>query len=879
MIELPMSGFAGRGELKKEITAYLLMDSPDKSLIINVYGEDGVGKSTLVAAAIEGLAKKSFMVDIDMNKKHLRFPENALYAIRQEIEAGYADHFALFDLLYLMRVERIHGQMVIPPSKFFRNNSAALSDVFSRYNSDTFFSRNFYKAVEEGVLDEWFEKYARKSVLRMFQEQNQLNWESLINAFAAGMKEYKTKSGKDMVIIFDNADEIFEVDDTGNSWAVSLADKAQCGKFIFISEKKLSALKTGVQTRSIQLENFNEEDGYLYFNSIGITREAVIDTIYDNSKGNPALMSYCIETSDMITEAEGKEPTVDIYEVGSEAIVHMHMAHLKEDVAALAKILSAVRLFNGEFFEAVRTEYLPYSDKKKLPIKVFTDLRFAERLGGGFFSLQQLYKKEAVKVLTTEMLETIHYMAYQYHVSKLNSASDYLNFPLHLYEAVYHAKSTLDIDGFIMWFRGIEKGYLSAEFFNMWLGIYEIVRGHVAGILGETHAEAVAFTDTLAYLYVKAGRPINADETMQKSIAAHVEQFGKNTIGTVPPMNRLANIYIQTGDFNAAESMLLNCLNIRQDVLGPEHAEVADSYMRLSNLYMQAGKKGEALEFAEKASALMSSTGADEEKTLEAEESMAAVYANTKNLPKAVQLYKKILAQKREKLGEYDKDTIKSMGDYAECVLKNGQPAKAVRLYEDLLEKTTKAYGQNTKASAAAINDLAFAYQKNKEYDKAEGMLKRALEIKDQLYGDNHPSTATSYSNYAQLKYLTGNLTDAEISYKKAAKVYETVLGRVHQKTALGFNNLGFLTSRMGHFETAEKYYLDALDSKKALGEQNTASFASTLNNLGELMFRMGRKDEAKGYLQQAFEIYKEVLGEDHNTTKVVEKNLAAVSK
>jgi len=880
MIELPMSGFAGRGELKTELTELLSKDLKGESLIINVHGPEGVGKSTLVAAVIDSINKTSFIVDIDMRKKHLRFPENALFAIRQEIGEGFADCFALFDLLYLMRVERINGKMEISPAKFFKTNSSVLNSVFNKYSSDAYFSRNFYKAVEDGLLDEWFETYARKSVLRMFQAQNQLNWESLITAFAQGMKEYKKKSGKEMIIIFENSDDIFEIDDSGNSWAVTLGDKAQCGKFIYLSNTCLSPQKTGEQTHTIHLENFESDDGLAYFDSIGISREPVIMTVLENTGGNPALMSYCIETSDMMEERDGREPTADIYEADAENIVHLHLSTVKNEVATFAKVLSVVRVFNGDLFETFRSEFVSNTDKRTLPIKVFTDLRFCERLGGGYYSVQQTYKHEAVKALDPETLENAHYVAYQFHVSKLKSKEDYLQFPLHMYEAVYHAKATLDIDGFIMWFRGIEKEFLSAEFFNMWLGVYEIVREHVAEVLGKTHDDTVSFSDTLAYLYLKAGRPIDAEGTMKKTLESFDEHYGKNTAETVPPMNKLASIYVQTGDYEAAESIYLNGLTVRETALGRDHKDVADSLLRLANFYKSLGKKGESLEFVERAAAILNKGKIEEDDaTLEAEENMAEVYAETKNMAKAVQIYKRVAAIKKEKLGEFDKETIKTQNKYAETVLKNGQPGKAVKIYEELLDKTAKTYGSKSKASATAINDLAFAYQKNKEYDKAEEMHKRALEIKNELYGDNHPSTATTVSNYAQLQYLTGNLTDAEVGYKKAAKVYETVLGRVHQKTALGFNNLGFLTSRMGHFDKAEKYYLDALESKKALGDEKTTSMASTLNNLGELMYRMGRKDDAKTYLEQALEIYIDVLGQDHSTTKVIEKNLAAVSK
>lgn len=122
---------------------------------------------------------------------------------------------------------------------------------------------------------------------------------------------------------------------------------------------------------------------------------------------------------------------------------------MKSDVAAFAKILSVVRVFfDGELFEAIRSEFVSESDKRQLPIKVFTDLRFGERVGGGYFALQKAYRNEAIKALDSQTIETVHYIAYQFHMSKLNSTTDYLNYPLHLYEALYHAKATLDIDGF-----------------------------------------------------------------------------------------------------------------------------------------------------------------------------------------------------------------------------------------------------------------------------------------------------------------------------------------------------------------------------------------------------------------------------------------------
>jgi hypothetical protein len=390
MIDLPMSGFAGRGELKNALTEILARDKKSAQ-VINIYGEEGTGKSTLVAAATAVAAKKSLVTDIDLTKKYLRFPENGLIAIRQDISAEFADHFSLFDVICLMRIERINGRIPTVPSAFFKNNSEILRQIFEKYSSDNYFSRNLYKAVEEGVITKWFEKNGRKAVMKLFKDQNHMNWDSLIDTFAAGMRSYKEKSGRDMVIIFENCDQIAAVDDAGLSWTHRLAERAGCGIFIYLSRHKLSGDISGKQDFSAELGNFETDDAMAYFDSIGVTRESVVLAIYGNTGGNPALMSYCVETSDMISESTGREPMPDVFQADPESIVHFHLSNLKSDVAAFAKVMSAVRMFNGELFEAMRTEFVTKSDRRTLPIKVFTDLRFVERLGGGYFAVQEVY--------------------------------------------------------------------------------------------------------------------------------------------------------------------------------------------------------------------------------------------------------------------------------------------------------------------------------------------------------------------------------------------------------------------------------------------------------------------------------------------------------
>jgi len=878
MTALPSGGFAGRGELVSRIQQSITAEPGNKAYLINIFGKKGVGKTVFFQECRTLSGSDILFLELDLKFPDLKYPENALLRFRQEVPEKFADCFALFDLLYIMRSEKVNGRMKYPPAKFFSSNSSQLKKVFSKYSSNTFFSRNFYKAAGEGLLGNWFEKHARKHVMALFQEQNQKNWLALLDAFADGLREYRDKTGRDPVVSIDGASELPVIDDTEENWVGYLMKKAGCGKFVIISEEQISFREHGSADDLCFLEDLTEEDGYEFFNQIRLTRESYQDAIYDNCEGNVPLMIYCYDSYLKKTAQDGKEPLPDFFESDPVEIVLLHLSLLESETALITKVLSVFNFFNGEMFEAVCREYSSGSTKIKIPLKKYIDNCFTENLGGGYFAIQSRYKQAAASTLDPDTLESVHYFAYQFHMSKLKSTPDYRNNPMHLFQAAYHGKNTLDVDGFKMWFQGIEKDYFTSEYFNYWLGFFEDTRDYLAGILGDAHPETSLLYDKMAYMYLKSGRVAAAEDALKKRLLAEEEKFGKNTAETVPSMNKLASVYIQTGDYKAAEAIMTKGLEIRETAYGDEHPEVADSLMKISGMLVQKGDRKEAVEYVEKASRIVTKVlGAKDEKRIESEEVIAGIYAGTNNMPKAVQLYKRLAGVKSEIYGAYDKEAVKTLSEYATATFKNGQAGKAVKVYEELLEKTKKIYGENSRYSAAAVNDLAVAYQKVREFEKAENMHNNALSIKDKIFGQHHPSTATSYTNFAQLKYLTGDLNGAESLYLKASGIYNTVFGREHSKTALGLNNLGFLVSRMGQFDRAEKYYKEALEIKEKIGESESLSMAATLNNLGELLYRMGRKEEAAGYLKSAFEIYQNLLGEEHETCQVAAKNLAVL--
>jgi tetratricopeptide (TPR) repeat protein len=850
----------------------------DSYRILNIYGHKGTGKTSFADLLKSELSTESWLVMyMDASKGCVCYPLQGVMELRDTVEGEMADYFAVFDISILVRSEKINGKLKTESECYFQNNSPMMTEVISKSPSKFTFTRCLYDEVGKSFSEEWFNEEVRPTVISMFKEANHMNWQICLDAFAGCLKKVKQVAGLEPVLIIDNAENLFEANDSGMSWITKIAEKADCSTVIYISEEILPQEKFGYISSEIQTELFTRMESDEFCKKNGLERDSMAELIFENTDGHPALTAFSLETYKLIKVYEGHEPGPEVFESNPQSIVHMNLSSLKSDESVMAKLMSCCRLFNEGLFKAVASEFV--ENNKDDLFSAFITRSFVNSMGGGFYCIHPLYATHSHAVLDSDLLENVNYSIYRYHIGAAESDCDYKDLTYHIKEAVHHAMNIMEIDGFVEWFSALEKRYYSAEFFSFWLDMLEAAKAHIAGILGETHPKLALYFDKLAFMYLKSGRQMSAEKVLQDRLRSAEEKSGKNSADTVPYMNKLANFYIDTGDYNAAEAIMKKGLEIREKFHGRKSADYADSVLKLGKLYHMAGDRESAMKNLSEAEEIYDKTlDVKDIARLEADEVMASIYSAAGQIAKAALIYHKLTTVKNEKMGSTSKEAVKSLGDYAQIVFKNGNSKKAVKLYEDLITKTKKIYGENSRMTAAAANDLAVAYQKVKDFDKSETMHTEALNIKQSIYGTNHPSTAVSYTNFGQLKYAMGDLKNAEPYYFKALQIYETVFGIKHEKTAVGLNNMGFITSRMGQFERAQEYYEKALEIKKEIGGERSISAAAAMNNLGELLYRIGKKEDAKEFLANAFDIYKEIMGEEHEYTKLVAKNLAAVS-
>lgn len=363
-----------------------------------------------------------------------------------------------------------------------------------------------------------------------------------------------------------------------------------------------------------------------------------------------------------------------------------------------------------------------------------------------------------------------------------------------------------------------------------------------------------------------------------KNYEEAIEKLDKadELVAKLSVINALASLYKILGEYEKAEPLFVQIVELKRQMLGENHSDVANAINNLASLYYINGdyKKAESL-FVKLLDLNKKIFGEEHISIATAKNNLALVYYNQGNYEKAEPLFTQVLDLKVKLLGENNLSTTNSINNLASLHDSKGDYKKAEVLYIKALEIRKNLLGEDNLDTATSINNLASLYYTKGDYEKAEPLLVQALKIAKQVLGENHPDISAFINNLASLYDAKGDYEKAEPLYFKALEMKKAISGEDHPEIASFFNNLASLYYSKGDYEKAEPLYIQTLEiRRKAFGDSNPDT-ASSINNLASLY--QSKKDyvKAEPLLVQALEIRKQTLGENHPDTASSINNLA----
>ena len=365
--------------------------------------------------------------------------------------------------------------------------------------------------------------------------------------------------------------------------------------------------------------------------------------------------------------------------------------------------------------------------------------------------------------------------------------------------------------------------------------------------------------------FFSAGKFDPALPLVEKALEIRERLLGQEHAEVASIVGYLAEIYRRKGDFAKAEPLFQRAIKIREDKLGPDHPAVATTLTYLGEVYRFKGEYAIAESVHRRALAIREKAFGQEHPDVAISLSyLGLLHYSTSDFGQAESLLQRALDIWMKTVGPSHPSTANTLNSLGLVYSDTGDYTRAIPTLERALDVWEKSLGPEHPNVAAALINLARISRAKGEFDKAEQFYQRALDIYMKR-APEHPDVATVLNNIAIVHRERGDYDKAEQLYLRALEIYKKALGAEHPLVASSLSNLANLYELKGEFDKADPLQERALVIRqKALPPGHPDIGSSTLNVAG-IRRRRGDLDGAEQMYKQALDIWEKTLGPDHN--------------
>lgn len=345
--------------------------------------------------------------------------------------------------------------------------------------------------------------------------------------------------------------------------------------------------------------------------------------------------------------------------------------------------------------------------------------------------------------------------------------------------------------------------------------------------LGQERAEQT--TDFLIGLFeaTEGGRALTdtltARELLTRGVAQARELTGQPAM-QAQMLDVVGRLYTHLGDYDRAEPLLREALEIRRSLHGPEHADVLTSM-----------------------------------------ESVANVLEARQLVDETLQLRRQILALRRELDGDDHPRAVSALWSLAAVLHRKGEYSEADSLFDLWIALVSDGPAVLTPLRARQTTEVGRLLALRGEYGRAEPVLRRALAMNRALYGDRHQYVAEIIGELGRLHLNLDRYAQADSLMGEALEMVRASFPDGHPEVARALRDRAVVQLRAGRFAAAEPYLREALEIHQRIHGPENLEVAMTALDLAVTLTRTGRPREGEALAREATTILRTLLGGDNS--------------
>ena len=284
-------------------------------------------------------------------------------------------------------------------------------------------------------------------------------------------------------------------------------------------------------------------------------------------------------------------------------------------------------------------------------------------------------------------------------------------------------------------------------------------------------------------------------------VLAHAETFASPDARLIADLKADVGVgHLDILEPEAALRRLCEALKVHEELLGPNHLQVAVTRTNIGLALLQLNRPDEA----------------------EAQ-FLAAFEIDRKNLP------------------SWNPNRDKFLGNLGTALRKTGHAHEGLLMLEAAAYLAAQIHSPNHPEVPLALNNLAGAYLDEGRTEDAVSVLENALKLMLAGYGESHPVSCLTLSNLSVARGQKGEANESTDLARRALDIATEVHGHHHPETARCVSNLGVALRQLGEPESAVSMLERALEmlSARAAREDSLAitvrvNLAGALHKLAE---------------------------------------------
>lgn len=311
-------------------------------------------------------------------------------------------------------------------------------------------------------------------------------------------------------------------------------------------------------------------------------------------------------------------------------------------------------------------------------------------------------------------------------------------------------------------------------------------------------------------------------------------------------------------------------VTLATDALGEEHPDSLAATNHLAEMLRIQGEFKRSRALHEQGLATRQRVlGVEHPDTLTSTNNLALALRAQGDLAGARALQEQVLAVRRRLLSDEHQDTLTSMNNLAGTLRAQGDLAGARALQEQTLTLRRRVLGEEHPKTLTSCNNLAGTLKAQGDLAGARMLQEQVLAVRRRVLGNEHPKTLTSVNNLATTLRAQGDLNGARALHEHTLTLRRRVLGDEHPKTLTSINNLATACRELGDLAGARGLQEQALAiRRRLLGDEHPKTLTS-INNLATTLRAQGDLTGARALYEHALALRRRVLGDKHPSTTI----------